>query len=87
MFALLALAGDLGCFSGPQLVGLVSEAVPELGLRAGLLAAIVFPLGLTVAVGESLEKSVSPEKISKEVLQGGGDGSGSFPRMKLPGKK
>ena len=62
MFALLALAGDLGCFSGPQLVGLVSEAVPELGLRAGLLAAIVFPLGLTVAVGGNLWKKASPLK-------------------------
>ena len=50
MFALLALAGDMGCFLGPQLVGLTAQAVPQMGLRAGLLAAMVFPVGLMAAV-------------------------------------
>ena len=43
MFALLALAGDLGCAGGPTLAGLVSDACGG-SLRAGILAAIIFPL-------------------------------------------
>jgi fucose permease len=43
MFALLALAGDLGCSSGPAVVGFAAEAAGG-QLRAGVLAAIVFPL-------------------------------------------
>ena len=45
LFALLALGGDLGCSSGPTLVGFVSEQAGG-SLRAGLLAAIFFPLVL-----------------------------------------
>ena len=43
LFALLALAGDLGCSAGPGLVGLVSSAWGD-RLQYGLLAAAVFPL-------------------------------------------
>jgi MFS family permease len=43
MFALLALAGDAGCASGPGLVGLVMNATT---LKTGLLLAIIFPLAL-----------------------------------------
>ncbi|MBR4765626.1 MAG: MFS transporter [Clostridia bacterium] len=42
MFALMALAGDLGCSAGPTLVGFVSGAAND-NLKTGLLAAIVFP--------------------------------------------
>ena len=42
MFALLALAGDLGCSGGPTLVGLVSDAMGG-EMRYGILAAIIFP--------------------------------------------
>lgn len=49
MFALLALAGDLGCSGGPTLVGYVSSAVAD-NLRIGILAAIVFPVLLIVAI-------------------------------------
>ncbi len=42
MFALLALAGDLGCSSGPTLVGMVSSAAGD-NLKAGLLSAAIFP--------------------------------------------
>ena len=68
MFALLALAGDVGCSLGPVLVGLVSGNVQNgdtsfltkllisaqntigIGLRAGLLVAIVFPLILVICL-------------------------------------
>ncbi len=43
MFAILALAGDLGCAGGPTLVGFVSGAFDS-NLKAGLLAAIIFPV-------------------------------------------
>ena len=42
MFALLALAGDLGCASGPTLVGFVSDAASG-NMKLGILAGIVFP--------------------------------------------
>ena len=42
MFALLALAGDLGCSSGPTLVGFVSDALGG-NMKLGILAAVVFP--------------------------------------------
>lgn len=43
MFALLALSGDLGCGSGPAVVGYISEAWGG-SLQKGLLAAIIFPV-------------------------------------------
>jgi fucose permease len=43
LFALLALAGDLGCSGGPTLVGIVSGAFSD-NLRAGILAAVIFPV-------------------------------------------
>ena len=44
-FALLALAGDIGCGGGPSVVGLVSDGFGG-ELKAGLLAAILFPIFL-----------------------------------------
>lgn len=49
MFALLALAGDLGCSSGPTLVGVVSSAFGD-NLKTGFLAAIVFPAALIIGI-------------------------------------
>lgn len=46
MFALLALAGDVGCMSGPALVSLCTEAVAGGSLKGGMLFGLVFPLGL-----------------------------------------
>ena len=43
MFALLALAGDLGCSGGPTLAGLVSSYFNN-NLHIGILAAILFPI-------------------------------------------
>ena len=45
MFALMSLAGDMGCSAGPTVVGLVSGAMGG-SLRPGLLTAMLFPLGM-----------------------------------------
>lgn len=49
MFALLALAGDLGCLGGPTLVGYVSSAASD-NLKTGILSAIIFPLLLILGI-------------------------------------
>lgn len=49
MFALLALAGDLGGALGPAIVGTVSQKAGE-NLKAGVLAGIGFPLVLVLSV-------------------------------------
>lgn len=49
MFALMALGGDLGCSSGPTLVGQVSGLFGE-NLRVGIGAALVFPIALIAGV-------------------------------------
>ena len=46
MFALLALAGDIGCSAGPGLVGFASDGV----LKRGLLFAIIFPIMMIIGV-------------------------------------
>lgn len=43
MWAFLALAGDVGCASGPGVVSLVSGINVEVGLKSGLAYAIIFP--------------------------------------------
>lgn len=59
MFALLALAGDLGCSGGPTLAGLVSSAFGD-DLHIGILAAIIFPLGLLVTLHFLGKETASP---------------------------
>lgn len=49
MFALLALAGDLGCSAGPTLVGVVSGRFGD-NLRMGILAAVIFPVLLLICL-------------------------------------
>lgn len=49
MFAFFALAGDVGCSAGPTLVGFVSDALGG-DLKKGMLAAILFPVALLLAV-------------------------------------
>lgn len=49
MFALFALAGDLGCSTGPSLVGFVSGQFNGV-LQTGLAAAILFPLAFLVGL-------------------------------------
>lgn len=43
LFAMMALAGDVGCSGGPSLVGFVSEHFGE-DLKKGIFAALVFPV-------------------------------------------
>lgn len=49
LFALLALAGDLGCTGGPTYVGLMSGAFGD-DLKAGILAALIFPAFLLLGL-------------------------------------
>ena len=49
MFALLALAGDLGGALGPAIIGNVSQNAGN-NLQAGVLAGIGFPIVLVLCV-------------------------------------
>lgn len=49
MFALLALAGDVGCGGGPTIVGMVSGAMND-NLKMGILAGIIFPVLLLTGI-------------------------------------
>lgn len=49
MFSILALAGDIGCTSGPAISGMIGNAAGD--IKKGLLAAIVFPLILALSTG------------------------------------
>ena len=49
MYALLALAGDVGCSSGPTLVGFVSSLFGD-NLKMGILCAMIFPVLILVCL-------------------------------------
>lgn len=49
LFAMLALAGDLGCTGGPTIVGFVSSAMGD-SLKMGLRAAALFPMIMILGV-------------------------------------
>lgn len=62
MYALLALGGDVGCSSGPSLVGMISSSTKSgiIGklsgvtgntLKTGMLFAIIFPIVMVVGIG------------------------------------
>jgi len=61
MFALMALAGDLGCSGGPTLVGMVSSALGD-DLKRGILAGIVFPILLLAGLWLSKRAGKSKAK-------------------------
>ncbi len=46
IFGILAMAGDIGCMTGPALVGFVSEKMSTYGsgLKEGILVSIIFPI-------------------------------------------
>ena len=49
MFAFLALAGDIGCMSGPTLAGTMAAAFGE-NLKIGVLWALIFPVCMGVCL-------------------------------------
>ena len=49
LFALLALAGDIGCSGGPTLVGFISGLASD-NLKKGILAGVIFPVLLLVGI-------------------------------------
>ena len=49
LFALLALAGDLGGAAGPAIVGNVSHVMGE-SIKSGILAGVIFPIVLIISV-------------------------------------
>ncbi len=49
MYALMALAGDLGCSSGPTVVGLAANAFGG-DLKVGLLLALIFPAVMLLGI-------------------------------------
>ena len=49
MFALLALAGDIGCSGGPTVVGMVSSVLDN-NLKTGILAGVIFPVLLLTGI-------------------------------------
>jgi fucose permease len=49
MFALFALAGDIGCSAGPTLAGVIASAAGS-SLSRGILACILFPVGMAVLI-------------------------------------
>ena len=59
MYALFALAGDLGCSGGPTFVGMVSSAAGD-DLKKGILFAILFPACLIggVLISKGSKKSI-----------------------------
>ena len=61
MFALLALAGDLGGTVGPALVGVVADAAGS--LKTGVLAAIVFPAAMIIGLVVLRKKYWKVEKV------------------------
>lgn len=49
MYALMALAGDVGCSAGPSVVGFIANANDN-NLKLGLIFAIVFPIGILLGI-------------------------------------
>lgn len=66
MFALLALGGDLGCVSGPAVVGWVTDSLGG-DMKMGLLCATAFPLALTLLLlfGKKRQKK-TPKATAEE---------------------
>ena len=59
MYALMALAGDVGCSLGPTIVGFTANTMGG-NLKAGLLPAILFPL--LIVFGTGLLRTESAQK-------------------------
>lgn len=64
MFSILALAGDIGCTSGPTIAGLVGNAAGD--IKMGLLVASVFPLILAVCVAYMMMRTGQADNSAVE---------------------
>lgn len=66
LYALMALAGDVGCSAGPTVVGLVANA-SDGNLKSGLSVAIIFPIVIFVGIIllEKCKKSQTKSLSSK----------------------
>ena len=62
LFALLALAGDVGCTGGPTLVGFMSGLASD-DLKKGILAGVIFPMLLLTGI--LLLRKLQPLKEKK----------------------
>ena len=62
MYALLALAGDLGCSGGPTFVGMISSRFND-NLKMGILMAIIFPVLLLIGI--LMKDSVTKDRSVK----------------------
>ena len=49
LFALLAMGGDLGASIGPSVIGIFTQNAKD-NMKAGMLAGIVFPILLIIAI-------------------------------------
>ena len=63
LFAMLALAGDIGCSGGPALAGYISGCFGG-ELRAGILAAIIFPILMFLGIQLAKKQSRASEDKS-----------------------
>ncbi len=68
LFAMLALAGDLGCSGGPTLVGFVSSAAGNMrmGILAGIIAPVLLLVGIYVLVAQ-YNKRPSPVTSTRDI--------------------
>lgn len=58
MYALMALAGDLGCSSGPTVVGMIANKTGG-DLKAGLCVALIFPILMLIGISMVRNKPIS----------------------------
>ena len=63
MFAMLALGGDLGCTTGPTIVGMVSSAFDD-DLKKGILVGAIFPVLMVIGLIFSNSRK-SDKKLDK----------------------
>lgn len=66
MFALLALAGDVGCAGGPSLIGLISGRISgEMSMKIGILSAAIFPAAAFVILRIVKNRKSEPDQATK----------------------
>lgn len=65
LFALLALAGDVGCTAGPSAVGAVADAFGG-SLQTGIAFGLIFPAVMFITVAFFREKRAVPSDMQQE---------------------